>query len=170
MYTVVVCPECRTGVWFVKNQPDRTSCIHCGHTRKFKRFQHCHTTDDSEEARIAVAEVRAKINDQMDLFEETYEAGVLHDDPDSFFDTESEAGAYFDEKVEQLHSNNGASSRSEQDIIRDGIRTQDYPSREEVVSYASEHSVDSEKTEHVLRKLVNQGKVIETGTGLTFLE
>jgi len=95
-----------------EKQPDRTSCIHCGHTRKFKRFQHCHTTDESEEARIAVAEVRAKINDQMDLFEETYEAGVLHDDPDSFFDTESEAGAYFDEKVEQLHSNNGASSRS----------------------------------------------------------
>lgn len=160
MLTVVVCPDCQY-IWIVEDEPDTTTCGRCGTAHQFKNLRHLKETSDKESARRYRALFAADINDNRDAFEDAVENADIFSEPDSDFDREEliEEAGFDTESVKEAGDVSASGSRSEKEIVRDGIEELNEPSVEDVVTYAGDRGVGEEKTRKVIDKLREQGRI-----------
>lgn len=163
MYTVVVCSNCKH-VWIAKDRPKTSKCRKCERTRKFSKLKKYYQDEDLAAAKLARAQVQARVNDQEDRFEDALERGVLHQEIDSVFDKDEyisgqgvDAEAVHDAVERMLDSPDATKSRRE--IVVHGIRKQDEPTLSEFIDYAESYGLNASDAVLYLEKLVRSGRL-----------
>lgn len=162
MYTVIVCPDCEQPK-VVEDVPERTKCGRCQTSLKFRELKHYYETDDSAEAKKARGAIAAQLRGKGDRFEELLDSDILDSEAVSErIDDEYQSAHGLDDAGDDDQSDTAGSSRSRQDIVRDGIDECDPASEEAVLDYAVDHGVPRGKAERILRKLRERGEVLRS--------
>ena len=163
MYAVVGCNNC-SALWVVEGRPETTECPRCAKRHRFQKLKQFHSTTDPDQAKQARAAMLADRQGQSEAFanlddfaamERSLDDAGVGDETylqESGIDTEEVAAA-----AERADSGTSG-SRTRQEILRDAIRTQDEPTENEVLDYASEHGVPREKASDLLEKMVRSGE------------
>lgn len=165
IYTVVACKEC-DNAWIVSGIPDRTSCTLCNENYQFKKLKNLYQTYDKEEAREARSLKQAELNGVDHIYKSMLEKGMFDEEVTRAVTDEeylNKKGIDLDE-VNQTTQESG--SRSQREIIEDGIELQDEPTDESVAEYAEEHGIDPEKTSDIIDKMCMNGDAMRTRDGM----
>ncbi|WP_232700590.1 DUF5817 family protein [Halobacterium wangiae] len=175
MYTVVVCSNCKH-VWIAKDRPKTSECRKCGRTRKFSKLKKYYQDEDLAAAKLARAQVQARVHGQEDRFEEALERGVLHEEIDSVFTQDqyiSGQGVDAEEvrkAVGRMLSSPDA-SKPRREIVRKGIRNQEKPTLEGFIEYAESNGLDASDAVLRLEKLARSGRIsLPAGISLSEVE
>lgn len=167
MYAVVGCNGCGT-MWLLSDPGDSktATCPQCGkrhQTRKLKRFIE---TDDRSAARQARAALLASKHGESESFAEVAHVAELEElvEESGVSDREylEASGLDADEVAAAGDVSSGGSSRSREQIIRDGVESGNRPTEEEVVSYAKENGVPEDAARSLLDRLVRSGEASES--------
>lgn len=164
MYAVVGCSEC--GNYWLVADPDEQSSAQCGRcgtrhdTDRLKRF---HETDTRSEAAQARAAILAKKRGDSDAFADVPHVADLEDtEPDAVNDDRYLAERGVDPDAASAAGDVSPDrSRSRDEIVRDAVR--DRETREEILSYATDHGVPREAASDLLEKLVRRGEATRAG-------
>lgn len=165
MYAVVGCTEC-SALWLLDGRPDRSECPRCGRSHSTDRLKRFVETDDKDHAREVRASMLANRQGAGDAFAELDSIDEMEaqlDDAGIDDETYLEASGLDPDAVqdgaEELHS--GGSSRSKQEIVRDGLAELDRPTEAELIDYAAEHGVGESYVRDAVEKLVRRGELSE---------
>lgn len=163
MYAVVGCGRCGA-FWVVEDRPETTTCPRCSRRHqyaKLKRFAETDTAEAAREARSRLLQERGDVNADLDSF-----TGMEADAMAAGMDDEeylAASGVDPDEVDDAAETDDGDGSRSKREVVLDGLRELDEPTRAELVTYAADHGVEADYVERVLTKLRRSGDVSETG-------
>lgn len=163
MFAVVGCGRC-SAFWVVEGHPETTSCPRCEtrHTfEKLAKFAETETADAAREARSRLLQERGDVNAELDSFTgmegRAMDAGMSDDE---FLDA---SGVDADEVASAAdRADSAAGSRSNREVVLDGLRDLDEPTAADLKAYAADHGVDEAYVERALGKLREQGAVSET--------
>lgn len=164
MFAVVGCRRCHA-LWVVEGRPDSTSCRRCERRYRFdrlERFAEAETAAAAKEARSRLLQDRgegaADLDDFATLEADAMDAGMSDEEflAASGLDADEVADAGGD-------PSSSSDSRSRREVVLDGLRELDSPTREEVRAYAGEHGVDPDYVDRALGRLRERGEVSESG-------
>ncbi|MFW5974020.1 MAG: DUF5817 domain-containing protein [Natrialbaceae archaeon] len=163
MYAVVGCGECQA-LWIVEGRPERSECPRCGTTRKYQKRRQFVTTDDEDHAREVRSSMLAARQGQSDAFAELGSFSELGERAaDSGIDDETYlAESGIDPAEVAAAGSDDDTSKSREQIVREGIRELDEPTAGAVADYAEKRDVPRSYTERALSKLVRAGEASES--------
>jgi len=166
MYAVVGCSEC-SALWIVEGRPETTACPRCRTRHRFTRLRSFVETENENEARDARAAMLAERSDSEGAVDalDSFEAMERRAEDAGVSDEEYLEGAGIDpEEVADAREAAGTeSASSNRETVVEGLRRLDAPTESEVVAYAADRGVPEEYTRAALAKLVEAGRVSESG-------
>lgn len=161
VYAVVGCSECRA-LWIVEGRPETTSCRRCGTRHVFESLRRFVETEHREEARTARA---ALLSDRSDDEIRLEDFSIADDDvADPAVDADEYLAAQGidpDAVADAVSDDDRPSGR--RDVVRAAIRDLEEASRANVIAYGSEHGVQAEAVDAVLKRLERAGEVTTDG-------
>ncbi|WP_418285846.1 DUF5817 domain-containing protein [Halorubrum sp. DTA46] len=169
MYAVVGCNQC-AAMWLLTDPRtnDSATCPRCGKTHQTAKLKRFFESEDREAAREARAALLAKKRDESAAFADVDHVADLEravetagvDDREYLESSGIDADAVAE--AGERAAGGGSSSRSRAEIVRDAVRTADEPTEENVVAYANEHGVPSERARDLLTTLTRRGDLSES--------
>jgi|SRR6056297_2241553 len=170
MYAVVGCNNCSM-LWLLSDPRDSKTaqCPRCGKTHQTKKLKQLFESDDRSAAQQARSALLAKKQGQSEAFAdvdhvadlETQAADPAVDDREYL-----EAAGLDADTVAAAGDQSAGGSQSRDEIIREAVEaagSDDQPTESEVVDYASQRGVPSEKASELLLKLCRRGEASESG-------
>ncbi|WP_119821902.1 DUF5817 domain-containing protein [Halalkaliarchaeum desulfuricum] len=172
MYAVVGCNECGN-LWLLADPDSQESatCSRCGKRHRVAKLKRFYTDEDREAARQARAALLANKRDESESFAEVAHVADLERQLEDagVDDREYLAEAGLDPDEIQSAGENArvgagqSSTRSREEIVRDGVERVEKPTESEVVAYASERGVPEDAARTLLERLVRRGEASESG-------
>ena len=169
MYAVVGCTDC-SAMWLLKDAhtAESATCPRCGRTHQTKKLRHFVEESDREAARQARSALLAKRDGNSAAFADTAPVAemeqILANDSQRVSDDEylSGVGVDPDSAANAAQSDDGT-QQSRPEIVRSAISSQDTPTEENIISYATDRGVPADAARALLEKLIRQGDLTESG-------
>lgn len=170
MYAVVGCNNCRM-LWLLSDpRASKTAqCPRCGKTHQTKKLKQIFESDDRTAAQQARSALLAKKQGQSEAFADVDHVVDLESQTDQpvVDDREYLEAAGLDaEEVAAAGDQSAGGSKSRDKIVREAVDAaggDDRPTESEIVDYASERGVPTEKASELLIKLCRRGEASESG-------
>ncbi len=169
MYAVVGCNQCGN-LWLLRDPRTNESaqCSRCGKTHRTAKLKRFFESDDRAAAREARAALLAKKHGESEAFADVEHVSELEravedagvDDREYLERSGLDADEVF-EAGAQVEGSSG-STRSREEIVRDGIREADEPTETAVVAYATDHGVPADAVRDLLDALTRRGELSES--------
>lgn len=163
MFAVVGCGRCNA-FWVVEGRPETTSCPRCEKRYSFgklTKFAETEAADAAREARSRLLQDRGDVNADLDSFtgmgDRAMDAGM---DDEEFLGASGVDADEVAAAADRADSSGG--SRSNREVVLDGLRDLDEPTAADLKAYAADRGVGKSYVERALRKLREQGAVSET--------
>ena len=170
MHEIVVCDRCENPCILTRDEdadePQETlQCGDCSKTHRVEELRVFDRAEDRGDAEILRSKRKAINNGTLDQFKQALESGVL---------TEIKGGGVDD--TEEYAEGLGVDSddlvkedpRSDKDVFRDSFEELDDPSKGDIVTYCTEHGVDTEKAQKLIERGLSQGFVVQDGGSVSF--
>ena len=168
MYAVVGCTDC-SAMWLLSDvhTAESATCPRCGRTHQTKKLRHFVEESDREAARQARSALLAKRDGNSAAFADTAHVAkmerTLADDSQQVSDNEYLSGVGINpDAVENAAQSDDATRQSRPEIIRSAISSQDAPTEEDIISYATDRGVPTDAARELLEKLIRQGNLTES--------
>ncbi|GAA0523157.1 hypothetical protein SAMN04488066_105196 [Halorubrum aquaticum] len=169
MYAVVGCNRCGN-LWLVRDprSSETARCSRCETTHRTAKLKRLFESDDREAAREARAallaekrgdgEAFADVGHVSELERAVEDAGI--DDREYLEASGLDADAVFD--AGSRAEGSAGSTRSREEVVRDGVDEAAEPTEERIVAYATDHGVPAEAARDLLEKLTRRGELSES--------
>lgn len=176
MYAVVGCSEC-SALWIVETGAESSQCPRCGTTRPLAKRANLATAEDEDRARDLRTQLLAERRDvdadvaSFTALADDVEAAGIDDETylaGSGLDPEAVAAAGDRADGGRAGSKGGGTagadsggSGNRREVVEAALRSQEAPTRADVVAYATERDVPADAARSILDKLVTAGEATE---------
>jgi len=158
-------------LWLLSDPRDSKTaqCPRCGKTHQTKKLKQLFESDDRSAAQQARSALLAKKQGQSEAFADVDHVADLETqatDPAVDDREYLEAAGLDADTVAAAGDQSAGGSQSRDEIIREAVEaagSDDQPTESEVVDYASQRGVPSEKASELLLKLCRRGEASESG-------
>jgi hypothetical protein len=146
---------------------ESATCPRCRRTHQTKKLRHFVEESDREAARQARSALLAKRDGNSAAFADTAHVAemeqTLADDSQQVTDDEYLSGVGIDpDTVESAAQSDDTTQQSRPEIVRSAISSQDTPTDETIISYATNRGVPADATHALLEKLTQKGELTKS--------